>query len=352
MGGNGRDRTGSEVRRAKRARPRRRAAARALEGPLFLVLGLLSVGLLAFQAWSGFFPGPLPTALGVESPTCHPGRVLVLRDPPLRGGDVAELQAALRQLGLYGGPVDGVFLPATGEAVAALRARHGLTPVARVDPAFWRALAVEWHRAHPGAGVLSATSTEHPEGELLIVINIEERRLTLYADGYPFKSYPVAVGTPWTPSQPGQWRIRNKGVHLGPQFGSRWMGLSIWWGSYGVHGTNNPGSIGSAASGGCIRMFNYHVEELYEWVPIGTPVHIVSPHWLASVPPLVQNGWGGLAVVFLQWQMQRLGFDPGEADGRFGEATDAAVRNLEAFYGLNVDGVVDTDVLCLLDLDR
>jgi lipoprotein-anchoring transpeptidase ErfK/SrfK len=42
-----------------------------------------------------------------------------------------------------------------------------------------------------------------------------------------------------------------------------------------IHGTNEPWSIGSAASSGCIRMLNIEVSELYENVSIGTKVIVL-----------------------------------------------------------------------------
>jgi LysM repeat protein len=45
---------------------------------------------------------------------------------------------------------------------------------------------------------------------------------------------------------------------------------------YGIHGTNNPASIGKAVSNGCIRMNNADVNYVYSLVPIGTEVNIVS----------------------------------------------------------------------------
>jgi L,D-transpeptidase ErfK/SrfK len=272
----------------------------------------------------------------------------------MRGEDVGELQTALRRLAVYDGPLDSVFSAETGAAVTAARMKWGLSPVARADSAFWRALATDWLAAHVQVRQAAAASgpSAPPEGDLFIVINIEAARLTLYADGYPYKSYPVAVGRPGTPSAVGQWQIRNKGINVGAPFGTRWLGLTVPWGIYGIHGTNNPGSIGYMASGGCIRMFNWDVEELYEWVEIGTPVHIISPNWTASVYPSLPTGTTGLGVVFLQWQLQRLGWNPGEADGRLGEQTIEVIRDLEAFYGLPVDGVTDADVLLFLDLGR
>ncbi len=44
---------------------------------------------------------------------------------------------------------------------------------------------------------------------------------------------------------------------------------------YRIHGTNSPNSIGSASSSGCIRMFNEHVIDLYNRVPIGTKVVVL-----------------------------------------------------------------------------
>ncbi|WP_308916167.1 L,D-transpeptidase [Jannaschia sp. LMIT008] len=44
---------------------------------------------------------------------------------------------------------------------------------------------------------------------------------------------------------------------------------------YRIHGTTSPRSIGRSVSNGCIRMVNAHIEDLYERVPIGTPVHVL-----------------------------------------------------------------------------
>ena len=42
-----------------------------------------------------------------------------------------------------------------------------------------------------------------------------------------------------------------------------------------IHGTNDLGSIGRAASNGCFRMANAHVMDLYPRVPVGTPVTVL-----------------------------------------------------------------------------
>lgn len=45
---------------------------------------------------------------------------------------------------------------------------------------------------------------------------------------------------------------------------------------YRIHGTTEPWTIGKAVSNGCIRMVNEHVEDLYERVPVGARVAVVT----------------------------------------------------------------------------
>ncbi len=52
---------------------------------------------------------------------------------------------------------------------------------------------------------------------------------------------------------------------------ARWMGF---FAGAGIHGTADVGSLGSAASHGCIRMAVEDVVELYDLVPLGTPIYI------------------------------------------------------------------------------
>ena len=90
--------------------------------------------------------------------------------------------------------------------------------------------------------------------------------------GSVLKSYPVGVGKSFTPSPIGSFTIIIKSPNPGGPFGAMWMGLSVP--GYGIHGTNNPGSIGNYVSKGCIRMHNRDVLALAKLVPIGTPVFI------------------------------------------------------------------------------
>jgi lipoprotein-anchoring transpeptidase ErfK/SrfK len=134
---------------------------------------------------------------------------------------------------------------------------------------------------------LSALTAPTPAVKREIVVSLEDRKLALVEDGQAVKVYSVAVGKPTTPSPAGSFtierRVANPTYHHdgktilpGPHnpVGTRWMGLSIK--GYGIHGTNEPKSIGKAASHGCIRMAKADLEELYPLVQVGDTVEIVG----------------------------------------------------------------------------
>ncbi len=108
-----------------------------------------------------------------------------------------------------------------------------------------------------------------------ITINTQAHSLTLFRDNKVYRTYTVAVGKPSTPTPKGTFRIVNRALNPGGPFGVRWLGLNAPNGDYGIHGTNNPSSIGKSVSNGCIRMYNNQVIELSNLVPIGTTVKIV-----------------------------------------------------------------------------
>ncbi|MCJ8011907.1 L,D-transpeptidase [Paenibacillus sp. KQZ6P-2] len=105
-----------------------------------------------------------------------------------------------------------------------------------------------------------------------IIIDLSDRTLYLLDNDQVIKSYPVGVGKMVTRTPTGDYRIINKQPNPGGPFGVLWMGLSKP--HYGIHGTNNPSSIGHEVSHGCIRMYNADVLDLSSHVPVGTRVTI------------------------------------------------------------------------------
>ncbi|MDD2420771.1 MAG: L,D-transpeptidase [Heliobacteriaceae bacterium] len=107
-----------------------------------------------------------------------------------------------------------------------------------------------------------------------ITVSLRNRLLSLYRNGSLVRTYPVGIGKALTPTPAGTFYIINKVPNPGGPFGAMWLGLSRP--HYGIHGTNNPGSIGSQVSHGCIRMYNQDVLNLALTIPLGTPVTITA----------------------------------------------------------------------------
>ena len=120
-----------------------------------------------------------------------------------------------------------------------------------------------------------------------IVVSIPDRKLAVIDSGRVLKVFPTAVGAAKTPSPAGSYTIvvrlsdptwygKGKVVPAGKTnpIGTRWIGLSVK--GYGIHGTNNPASIGHNASHGCIRLRNHDIEELFEMVSVGDAVELVG----------------------------------------------------------------------------
>lgn len=126
-----------------------------------------------------------------------------------------------------------------------------------------------------------------------VVISQSQRRLYLVTEGGSSISYPVAVGRSGK-----QWRgtVQIDGKYRNPAWAppaevkraEPWLpdyipggssrnpmgmrALTLSGDQYAIHGTNRPNTIGTAASYGCIRMYNRDIVDLYDRVSVGTPV--------------------------------------------------------------------------------
>lgn len=137
------------------------------------------------------------------------------------------------------------------------------------------------HAANPGIGHLYAGQKIQipglPEPSSIpytIQISVSKRKLTLYHNGKLVKIFPIAVGKMLTGTPTGDFVIVNRQLNPGGPFGVMWLSLSKQ--GYGIHGTNDPSSIGKAVSHGCVRMYNRDVLQLAHMVSNGTRV-IIRP---------------------------------------------------------------------------
>jgi lipoprotein-anchoring transpeptidase ErfK/SrfK len=129
---------------------------------------------------------------------------------------------------------------------------------------------------------------------LFIAVSRSRKELRYFVKEKLVKTYRVAIGRIGFETPAGLYEIRSKAVNpawyvpkkawAGDLAGkiippgdpenplkARWMGF---WDGAGIHGTADSSSIGSAASHGCIRMAVPDVIDLYDRVPLHTPLYI------------------------------------------------------------------------------
>jgi lipoprotein-anchoring transpeptidase ErfK/SrfK len=136
---------------------------------------------------------------------------------------------------------------------------------------------------------IAAKQAAQPADEIkrTVVVSLVDRKLALVENGKVVRTYRVAVGKASTPSPAGTYviadRVENptyyhhgKVIQPGPgnPVGDRWMGLNVT--GYGIHGTNEPSSVGKAASHGCIRLDKADIEDLFKRVRVGDTVELVN----------------------------------------------------------------------------
>jgi L,D-transpeptidase ErfK/SrfK len=149
----------------------------------------------------------------------------------------------------------------------------------------------------PGTVVQLPSSTlpprVEPEG---LVINLPEMRLYDFGVAGGPEVFHVAIGDGVDPTLVGSYRVGEKRIdpawHVpesirrekpelpavvppGPDnpLGDRWMTIGTT--SYGIHGTNNPWSIGRQATHGCVRLYADEMRRLFARTPSGTRIQIV-----------------------------------------------------------------------------
>lgn len=165
-----------------------------------------------------------------------------------------------------------------------------------------------------------------------IVVNLPEHRLYYFpkprrGEKPVVMTFPVSVGkmdwrTPlgttrivdkrrnpsWYPPESVRREHAKRGERLpavvppGPAnpLGAHAMRLGIPGGAYLIHGTNNPDAVGMAVTHGCLRMYPEDIAKLFEAVPVGTPVALISEPiklavvdgevWLEVHPPVDSEG--------------------------------------------------------------
>lgn len=126
-----------------------------------------------------------------------------------------------------------------------------------------------------------------------IVINIPSRTLDLYIKGKLKNTFPVGVGRSGFPTPIGNFKVIRKVLKPGWEnpykpigekrikasntnpLGTRWIGFKATpKGEYGIHGTDEPTSVGKLSSHGCVRMYVKDAEKLFQSIEKESPVYV------------------------------------------------------------------------------
>lgn len=141
-------------------------------------------------------------------------------------------------------------------------------------------------RPNGSTGWVRRSDVELREIDEHVTIDLASQTLTLVDDGAVVLTTPVAIGAPDAPTPTGEFYVVDKLATGDPDdvYGPFAFGLSAHSdvltefaggdGQVGIHGTNDPGSIGQAVSHGCIRVPNDVAQVLNDRLHLGTPVTI------------------------------------------------------------------------------
>ena len=137
-------------------------------------------------------------------------------------------------------------------------------------------------------GYVKAADVTLYQHDYALKVDLSEHTLVVYKAGKEIQRDTVAVGQSKYPTPTGSFFLRELAKPGNPRgsYGPWAFGLSAYSnvlqkfgrgdGQIGIHGTNQPGALGTNASHGCIRMRNASITKLAQTLPQGVPIEIVA----------------------------------------------------------------------------
>jgi lipoprotein-anchoring transpeptidase ErfK/SrfK len=220
-----------------------------------------------------------PAARPVEAPSCTPGSYRRLRTS-------RATPAAVVARPTSASPRPG------GRATARFGVRNvnGVPTVLGVLGArVGRDCEATWYRVqlpvkpNGATGWVRAADVRVATVRTRVLVDLSDRRVTLFREGRPVFTARAAIGSTATPTPTGAYYVNQRLVPSDPggPFGPGAIGISAFsevltgWvqgGPVAIHGTNRPDLVGQAVSNGCIRVENADLLRLWRDTPAGTPV--------------------------------------------------------------------------------
>ncbi len=254
--------------------------------------GLLAAGLLAAVAFAFVAPveqdntpRPLPVPSSIEL-AAEPSATSVVKAPVRRLPEILSARSD-HDLAVFPAPEDSepaLVLPSRtsfGSPLVLL-----VTAVGDGDDDNWVQVALPG-RPNGRTGWVKRSDVQLHEVLHRVIVDREAKQLTVSSpDGRELLRTPVAIGEPQNPTPTGRFFLTDKLQSADPNgpYGPFALGTSARSdvltefaggdGQVGIHGTNDPSSIGRAASHGCVRVPNEVAVQLSEMLALGTPVEI------------------------------------------------------------------------------
>ena len=161
-----------------------------------------------------------------------------------------------------------------------------LAPILRVSPDGRFGLVPVPFAGQDGTAWLSLRGMAPRTTTISVVADLSQHRITVLHGGRVLFSAPAATGASASPTPPGRYFVTDRvRFESGGPFGTFAFGLSGiqtrlpagWVGGnqLAIHGTDDPGSIGSSVSAGCLRVSERTLDRLRPLLRAGTPVLIV-----------------------------------------------------------------------------
>lgn len=232
--------------------------------------------------------GPARPELSQEAAVIDPAAVLSELTSPVDANGPGIPSESFRAistvetLSVYGQPGDA-------EPVTFLDQRTGFGS-ARV--LLVEQLAGDWievrlsQRPNESVGWVRADNVTVERLEVVVSVDLAQRQLTVFDHGSVVEVQPIAIGSAENPTPTGTFFVTDKlyTADAAGAYGPYAIGLSAYSetltefaggnGQIGIHGTNDPTSIGQPVSHGCIRLPNEIISVLASDLPLGTMVII------------------------------------------------------------------------------
>ncbi len=236
--------------------------------------------------------GPARPELSHEPLTNHPTTITaevtssvetVAAETPVIPSEAFRAISTVETLSIYGQPSDAEPL-----AYLDQRTELGSARVLLVEQ-----LAGDWvqvrlsQRPNESLGWVRADNVTVERLDVVVKVDLEQRQLTIFDHGSVSSVQSIAIGSDENPTPTGTFFITDKlnTNNVDGAYGPYAIGLSAYSesltefaggdGQIGIHGTNDPTSIGQSVSHGCVRLPNEIITMLANELPLGTMVVIL-----------------------------------------------------------------------------